>query len=52
MAAIVVADDRTGTTIGAMTQPIKIIVNIQRFMAIFTISPTNRVFTTQSDGAK
>jgi hypothetical protein len=52
MAAIVVADDRTGATLGAMAQTIRIIVNIQRFMAIFTISPAIRVLTPQSDGTK
>jgi hypothetical protein len=45
MATIVVADERAVTTIGKMVQTVRIIENMQRFMAIFTISTAKRVLT-------
>jgi hypothetical protein len=52
MAAIVTAHDRTGSAIGTKTQEIRIIMNVQRFMAIFTINPAIRVLSPQGGGAK
>jgi hypothetical protein len=52
IAAIVVAEDNTGRPSDAMTQPNKIMVIRQRFMAIFTIGPAKQVLSPQCDGAK
>jgi hypothetical protein len=37
IAVMLVADDRIGADIDAMTQPARTIINGQRFMSIFTI---------------
>jgi hypothetical protein len=52
MAAIVTAHERTGSAIGTMTQEIRNIMNVQRFMAIFTINRATGVLSPQGGGAR